>query len=48
MPHNYMLAKQINEERLREAEKARRFSHFKQTNGLSSILKSLLSLLARF
>ena len=45
---DHILAKQIMEERIREAEKARRYTRVGSANGVSLFFKSLLSLFARF
>ena len=45
---DYYIEKSLYEQRLREAEKARRFSKAKKAKESSSILKNLLSFLARF
>ena len=45
---DYILAKQMMEERIRDAEKARRYAHVGSANRVSLFLKSLLSLFTRF
>jgi hypothetical protein len=44
---DYHTARMINNERLRVAEKARKYRHAKKANGLSLFLKSLSSLVVR-
>lgn len=45
---SYVLVKHIQQEKLREAEKARRFSSVGRGKRRSAVRKGLLSLIARF